>query len=189
MVKQILSGHVVLFVVVRLSGALISWFVRLPSRRLLNSCSYSMVHQLVAVLTLWAVYPDCQAIRTGYDGTQERSCVPATPRTEQPGSFALDYQHARNVDTMQRWSLKTTMACDGEEACQVALTPEIDPDQPLRRSRLLINVYANCSLHGQELFLCSRGSPCVVPAPAFPSFSDRAFCVHVRSLAPHGEAL
>ena len=99
---------------------------------------------------------------------QRTSGCAAATAGERPNSFVLDYKDARHVDAMQLWSLKTSATCEGLEACKVALTPDIDVALPSKNSRMLINAYANCSLHGRELFLCPShgGASCVVRHPA-----------------------
>ena len=133
-----------------------------------------LVQKLFPILVV-QICSVCRAFRAEHNGhghaqlSQQRSggCA-AAAAGERPNSFVLDYKDARQVDAMQLWSLKTSATCEGLEACKVAVTPDIDAALPSKKSRMLINAYANCSLHGRELFLCPShgGASCVVRDPA-----------------------
>ena len=143
---------------------------------LVVGCSM-LVQKLFPIVQLCSV---CSAFRAEHNGhsaqhvlsqqlsRQRTSGCAAATAGERPNSFVLDYKDARHVDAMQLWSLKTSATCEGLEACKVALTPDIDVALPSKNSRMLINAYANCSLHGRELFLCPShgGASCVVRHPA-----------------------
>ncbi|CAJ1440656.1 unnamed protein product [Effrenium voratum] len=107
----------------------------------------------------------CSAIRSGFefstgdtgDDDLAPNCAEGKQDPQDHNVFILDPQDARDLNLLQPWCLREDNACQGPKVCQVAVTPRIDPWEPINGSELLITILANCTTSGQ-LFLCPERS-------------------------------
>eukprot|EP00435_Cladocopium_sp_Y103_P045238 s1027_g12.t4 len=96
----------------------------------------------------------CDLMRTQL----HQNLCPQAHLLHKPKVFSLDVAQS-DIDPLKNWVLKPDASCEGTSVCHVALAPQLDPWQPITKSRLVITVLANCSHFGQQLFLCPADSP------------------------------
>ncbi|CAJ1409200.1 unnamed protein product [Effrenium voratum] len=113
---------------------------------------------------LWALSALALGIRISDDDTQAKEaavgvCPPAWPLEEHISTYQANASTFQEVALFQEWKLSHHIDCSDPVGSATVL-PEMDPENPVRDSKVLINIKLEEQDRTGQLFLCSSQQRC-----------------------------